>query len=414
MTANWRDRLLPASFRGVGFWVDKATTPVGQKGQLHEYPQRDQPFFEGLGQQAKLHNLTAFIVGPACLEQRDKLLKALEEGSGELVHPWLGRMQVKVGECDMTQTRQDGGLVTFTLNFHPDEPLRFPVAVVNTQQQLLVSSQSLLGAMVWRFEQALALINLARVGVQALRNGLTKVFEVIEHQFKPLLDTYAELNVLVRSIKAMPKEVGAAFKGLLGDIRELKDFARSGYRGVLANIAQQVEAAKSIDAPKLTTGKDSAAAAQAMADLVQDALLVQIAQWVASMPVATQAVKLQATPSLGQQALQPVERVEVPVVDDVLALRDSLDEVIWQASLKADGEHYLVLNNLRQQVLRHLTAVASSGVRLINLTPVQNLPALVLAYERFTDATRVGEVVQRNRIVHPGFVAPSPIQIARE
>ena len=26
------------------FWVDQAKTPVGQKGQLHEYPQRDQPF----------------------------------------------------------------------------------------------------------------------------------------------------------------------------------------------------------------------------------------------------------------------------------------------------------------------------------------------------------------------------------
>ncbi|WP_157383987.1 DNA circularization N-terminal domain-containing protein, partial [Pseudomonas asplenii] len=35
MATNWRDRLLPASFRGVPFWVDQAKTPVGQKGQLH-------------------------------------------------------------------------------------------------------------------------------------------------------------------------------------------------------------------------------------------------------------------------------------------------------------------------------------------------------------------------------------------
>lgn len=122
---NWRDRLLPASFRGVGFWIDQAKTPVGRKGQLHEYPQRDLPFFEDLGQQAKTHDLTAFIVGPDCLEQRDKLLKALEQGRGELVHPWLGRLQVKVGECDMTHTRQDGGLVTFALKFYPDQPCRF-------------------------------------------------------------------------------------------------------------------------------------------------------------------------------------------------------------------------------------------------------------------------------------------------
>ena len=149
---SWRDRLLPASFRGVGFWVDQAKTPVGHKGQLHEYPQRDQPFFEGLGQQAKIHELTAFIVGPDCLEQRDKLLKALEQGSGELVHPWLGRLQVKVGECDMTHTRQDGGLVTFALKFYPDQPLQFPSAASNSQKLLLVSADSFLGAAVRRFE----------------------------------------------------------------------------------------------------------------------------------------------------------------------------------------------------------------------------------------------------------------------
>lgn len=44
---SWRDRLLPASFRGVGFWVDQAKVPVGKKGQLHEYPQRDLPFLKG-------------------------------------------------------------------------------------------------------------------------------------------------------------------------------------------------------------------------------------------------------------------------------------------------------------------------------------------------------------------------------
>lgn len=137
---SWRDRLMPASFRGVQFWVDQAKNPVGQKGQLHEYPQRDLPYFEDLGLQAKIHDLTAFIVGLDCLEQRDKLLKALEQGSGELVHPWLGRLQVKVGECDMTHTRQDGGLVTFALKFYPDQPVPFPTATVSTQKVLLASS----------------------------------------------------------------------------------------------------------------------------------------------------------------------------------------------------------------------------------------------------------------------------------
>ncbi|AUM68528.1 DNA circularization protein [Pseudomonas fluorescens] len=411
---SWRDRLLPASFRGVGFWVDQAKNSVGHKGQLHEYPQRDQPFFEGLGQQAKVHELTAFIVGPDCLEQRDKLIKALEQGSGELVHPWLGRLQVKVGECDMTHTRQDGGLVTFALKFYPDQPLQFPSAAINSQKLLLVSADSFLGSAVRRFEDAMTLIKAARIGIADLRNSLKEVYGVIEQELKPLIETYRQLSDLVKAVKELPKEVAAEFKGLLGDIRELKDFARDGYRGVIASVSQQVEAIRKTDAPKLTTGKDTTAAAQAVADLVQDTLLVQAAQWIAAMPVAAPAVKLGATPSVAQQAVQPVQRRDVPVADDVLALRDALNEAIWQASLKADPEHYQALNNLRQQMAAHLTAVASSGVRLINLSFKQSLPALVVAYQQFADATRVTEVTQRNGVAHPGFLPSNDLKVSGE
>ncbi|ROM71715.1 hydroxyacid dehydrogenase [Pseudomonas brassicacearum] len=411
---SWRDRLLPASFRGVGFWVDQAKTPVGHKGQLHEYPQRDQPFFEGLGQQAKIHELTAFIVGPDCLERRDKLLKALEQGSGELVHPWLGRMQVKVGECDMTQTRQDGGLVTFALKFYPDQPLQFPSAAINSQKLLLISADSYLGAAVRRFENAMTLIKAARIGIADLRNSLKEVYGVIEQELKPLIDTYRQLSDLVKAVKELPKDVAAEFKGLLGDIQELKDFARDGYRGVIASVSQQVEAIRKADAPKLTTGKDTTAAAQAVADLVQDTLLVQVAQWIAAMPVAAPVVKLATTPSVAQQSVQPVQRRDVPVADDVLALRDALNEAIWQASLKADPVHYQAMNNLRQQMAAHLTAVASSGVRLINLSFKQSLPALVVAYQQFADATRVAEVTQRNGVVHPGFLPPNDLKVSGE
>lgn len=409
---NWRDRLLPASFRGVGFWVDQAKTPVGKKGQLHEYPQRDLPFFEGLGQQAKIHDLTAFIVGPDCLEQRDKLLKALEQGSGELVHPWLGRIQVKVGECDMTQTRQDGGLVTFALKFYPDEPLPFPTATVSTQKVLLAKADTLLGSAVARFEQAMTLIKAARIGIANLRNSLTGVYEVIQEQLKPLIEEYRQITELVKAVKELPKEVAAEFKGLLGDIKSLKDFAKEGYRGVIADVSQQLEAIRKADAPKLTTGKDTTAAAQAMADLVQDTLLVKVAQWVASMPVASTPVKLSSTPSLDQQTVQPVTRQEVPVTDDLQLLQRELNEAIQLALNKANPAHYQAINDVKQALNAHLKAVASSGVRLVSKSFQESLPAVVVAYRQFADATRVTEVTQRNGVAHPLFLPPNDVKVS--
>ncbi len=43
--STWRDSLLPASFRGVGFFISSTAVPIGRKGQLHEFPQRDEPYF---------------------------------------------------------------------------------------------------------------------------------------------------------------------------------------------------------------------------------------------------------------------------------------------------------------------------------------------------------------------------------
>jgi prophage DNA circulation protein len=410
---NWRDRLLPASFRGVGFWIDQAKTPVGRKGQLHEYPQRDLPYFEDLGQQARIHDVTAFIIGADCLEQRDKLLKALEAGSGELVHPWLGRLQVKVGECDMTHTRQDGGLVTFTLKFYPDQPLPFPTASVSTQKVLLVKADTLLGSAVARFEQAMTLIKAARIGIANLRNSLTGVYEVIKEQLKPLIEQYRQITELVKAVKELPKEVAAEFKGLLGDIKELKEFAKEGYRGVIADVSQQLEAIRKADAPKITTGKDTNAAAQAMADLVQDTMLVKVAQWVASMPVASPAVKLSSTPSVAHQADQPVTRQEVPVTDEMKALQKAVGVAIDPMLDKADPKHYQAINDVKEALLAHLKAVASSGVRQVTKSFQESLPALVVAYKQFADATRVTQVTQSNAMNHPGF-SPNDVKVSRE
>ncbi|WDR36586.1 DNA circularization N-terminal domain-containing protein [Pseudomonas serboccidentalis] len=410
---NWRDRLLPASFRGVGFWIDQAKTPVGRKGQLHEYPQRDLPYFEDLGQQAKTHDLTAFIIGADCLEQRDKLLKALEAGSGELVHPWLGRLQVKVGECDMTHTRQDGGLVTFSLKFYPDRPLSFPTATVSTQKVLLAKADTLLGSAVARFEQAMTLIKAARIGIANLRNSLTGVYEVIKEQLKPLIEQYKQITELVKAVKELPKEVATEFKGLLGDIKELKAFAKEGYRGVIADVSQQLEAIRKADAPKITTGKDTNAAAQAMADLVQDTMLVKVAQWVASMPVATPTVKLTSTPSVAHQADQPVTRQEVPVTDEMKALQKAIGVAIDPMLDKADPKHHQAINDVKEALIAHLKAVASSGVRQVTKSFQESLPALVVAYKQFADATRVTQVTQSNAMNHPGF-SPNDVKVSRE
>ncbi|MDF5894771.1 DNA circularization N-terminal domain-containing protein [Pseudomonas syringae pv. syringae] len=469
--STWRDSLLPASFRGVGFFIEKAVVPAGRKGQLHEFPQRDEPYFESLGKQSKVHTLTGFIVGPDCFEQRDKLLQALEqEGAGELVHPWLGRVQVQVGECGVTHNLSEGGLVRLDLKFYPANPLKFPVSTLNTRRQLLGASESLLDSALRRYRSVMATVDAVRINIQALRSALSGVFATIQRQFTPFMTIYSDVTALVHSLVNAPLTVSTLFTTFFasfdGDSPRARRAngtssiggastgagsgsstgggsgngsasgsngtaassaaARSGsnggvssvetvdYRSVISEATQQAEAVSGINLVSQGSGLDTGVTAQAAANLVQDALLVKVAKIVASMPVATTVTPLTVVPSLDQQVTQALQRVDVPVADDVIELRDTLSSAIWEASLKADPEHYLALNTLRQALIRHLNAVAASGVRLVDLKVSEPLPALVLAYRRFGDASRAQEMVQRNRLAHPGFVPPGTLKIAQE
>ncbi|QWB05872.1 DNA circularization protein [Pseudomonas syringae] len=473
--STWRDSLLPASFRGVGFFIEKAVVPAGRKGQLHEFPQRDEAYFESLGKQSKVHTLTGFIVGPDCFEQRDRLLQALEqEGAGELVHPWLGRVQVQVGECGVTHNLSEGGLVRLDLKFYPANPLKFPVSTLNTRRQLLGASESLLDSTLRRYRSVMATVDAVRINIQALRSALSGVFATIQRQFTPFMTIYSDVTALVHSLVNAPLTVSTLFTTFFasfdGDSRRARRAngtssiggastgtnagsgsgsstgggsgsgsasgsngtaassaaARSGsnggvssvetvdYRSVISEATQQAEAVSGINLVSQSSGLDTGVTAQAAANLVQDALLVKVAKIVASMPVATTVTPLTVVPSLDQQMTQALQRVDVPVADDVIELRDTLSSAIWEASLKADPEHYLALNTLRQALIRHLNAVAASGVRLVDMKVSESLPALVLAYRRFGDASRAQEMVQRNRLAHPGFVPPGALKIAQE
>ncbi|MBX8591646.1 DNA circularization N-terminal domain-containing protein [Pseudomonas cichorii] len=437
---TWRDRLMPASFRGIGFFVDTDSVPVGRKGQLHEFPQRDEPYFESLGKESQIYTMEALLVGEDCFERRDRLLEALEaSGAGELVHPWLGRMQVQVGGCILKHNRTEGGVVRLSLKFYPDQPLRFPTSTVNTRRQLVQASDGLLDSALKRYQAVMSVVDAARINIQALRSTLSGIFAVIQRQFTPFMTIYSDVTSLVHSLVNAPLTLSTMFSSFFasfegdsssrgsssssasfnamtnsGTSASLSNSSSVNYRATISDATQQAESIASINLVNQGGGLDTGSTAQATANLVQDALLVKVARVVASMPVATAAVQIIATPSLEHQVVMPVDRAQVPVADDVIGLRDTLSSAIWEASLKADPEHYLVLNTLRQALIRHLNAVAASGVRLVDIKVAEPLPALVLAYRRFGDATRLTEVVQRNRVQHPGFLPPGTLKVAQE
>ena len=124
---SWRDGLLPASFRDVGFSVEAHENGGGRRIALHEYPGREESFPEDVGRRAQTFQVEAFIVGDDYMERRDALADACDRpGPGVLVHPYRGRREVSCERWTLSERASDGRMCRFTLEFVEAGRNRYP------------------------------------------------------------------------------------------------------------------------------------------------------------------------------------------------------------------------------------------------------------------------------------------------
>ena len=122
--APWRTGI-PASFRGAEFHIDVGGKASGRRTVSHEFPERDTPFTEDMGRRARRWSITGYIIGrldnPATanyITLRDALIAACEAyGPGSLVHPTLGATWVNCDTYSVSESRERGGMATFSMTF---------------------------------------------------------------------------------------------------------------------------------------------------------------------------------------------------------------------------------------------------------------------------------------------------------
>ncbi|MCX2709057.1 DNA circularization protein [Pseudomonas sp. DCB_BG] len=417
--SEWRDMRREASFRGVPFWVDSDSVPVGRRTQLHEYPKRDQPMVEDMGRQTREYKFEGFVVGSDFIDQRDLLLKALDQpGPGELVHPWFGRLTVTAGKCEISHARNELGMVRFNLSFI-DGMLTFPVQRVNTRRQLVAHVPSLLERIKARFNAVMDKVNWARQQVNKVRRAISSAYAFAINFLNPITTLAADLGAFVQSVINAP---GALAASLLSDLASVERwFSGYGSSGSLHSSKSKAQAivALSSERPE-TDDADIALIQAAVIGLVQDAAIVDLLLDMAEVPVAS--VKSVEQPAaLTVQLEQQGATVEagsvmdngVPVADDILAARDTISEAMWVVAGESTPEYFGALSDARLALDRHLTDVARSGVWLRPYRPRSTVSSLVLAHQLYGDALRGAEIVSRNAIRHPGFVPAVELQVAK-
>jgi prophage DNA circulation protein len=391
---TWRDFLRPGSWRGVPFLFVDHEAGGGRRGELHEFPERDEPWFEDLGAKAATIKLNAVVLGPNYMRERDALQAACgAPGPGTLIHPTLGMRTLVCQNYTFTESTGQGGAAFFSLEFcepgaiiPPDLGAATGDRVAALADQVRSSAPAALAQdfsvahwPAWVEQGGLRLVqrltdSTIEAGLLLGGNGsVLRIFEVAQRYLpRRVLD-------LIRA----PRALADAVLDLVGAVAGLSG-APLRRISALKAIAANVRAAPAVigDTPARAAERANQAAFQR---LVTTAVAAELVDEAASIDFAS--------------------------YDDAVALREELADLLdgWTVAYAdaGDDDAAVQLDALRLAMVRDITARGGSLERIYAYTPFHTEPALVIAHRLYGPSddllAQAAEICARNHVVHPLF-----------
>lgn len=401
---TWRDRYQAASFRGVGFRVKRSDAEFGRRTVVHEYPQRDEPYPEDLGRKARKFGFEAFIIGVDYDKDRDALIEALEaQGPGLLVHPYYGRRTVVLASpARVSESPADeGGIARFSLEFVEAGDNVEPSARPDTVSAVESAADAAQEANAEEFAETHSVDGLPEFAEKSAIDVAKDAVAVLDEARAAIVPDLSFMTDYMAAAGKLSSGLANLIRGpvdlanqVLGLVAGLRGLARGplsalaalrklfGY-GTASSQRQAIRAILATTPVRLAQATNQAA----MTNLVRRGAVIEAAR-------ASSAVTFDSY----DQA--------VALRDELVGLIDAEVEGVDAAGNGVSEPLYTALTALRVAVVKDITARGADLARVTYATLPATLPALVVAYRLYGDATRDAEVATRNRrlVRHPGFV----------
>lgn len=396
---SWREELkLPASFRGVSFQVESAERSGGRRTVLHEFYGRDESFREDVGRKASGYPVEGFVLGDDYLDKKKALIAALEDksGPGELIHPYYGTLQVICGDFRVQETAKDQGIASFTMNFEPTPVApAFPRASVDTAAALAGSAAGALAAAKSEFTSLAQVGALASGALAKLTTMIAGASRQMSTLLAPLAATQQDLATLQQSLVGLqanaaslvraPADLFDSIEGTVGALGSAGDPV-AGVQALLA----AYDFDPGTPRPPATTPRS------AIEQVTHDAnqRMIQRINLVQATLVAVEGV-----------AARGGSPGAYPSYEDALTTRDLLTDAIDEQLEVAGDTVFPAFMQLRADLVSAVPGADSDLARLVAHTPIATVPSLVLSYNLYGNLDGEADLLARNHIRHPGFVA---------
>lgn len=385
---SWRDRLRPASFRGLGFFIEEAETGFTRNVVEHEYPGQAPPFFEDLGRRARVWNVEGYVLGDTYQAQRDALADACDSkaGPGELVHPYYGTLSVLCRGLTVRESTREGGMARLFFVFVEATAALSPLAEEEPSSSVELATGSLFTASESDFEEAWNPDDQPAILVDAGAAQAKSFWDYLEglqldgpfDQVAAFRDHLAELADGTIAALEAPGKFAAEVSGFLASLLDVVGSRKAAIEAYLGLCKVK---------PSPSYGFS---AASVLADQNRDAVGRLFREEGAAL------------------ACRASAEVTWTNYDEALAARTRALEALTTAQDQAGDGAFEALADVERALTQALPLAPGTLPHLEPYSVLQSTNALVLAYRLYDDVSRDAELVSRNEIANP-LVIPGGI-----
>lgn len=386
---DWMKSLFAASYKGIPFFVETDNESGGRRIVKHQFPMRDRPFLEDLGEDLREYSLNAYLAS----DRVDSDGSALSEicasrGAGMLVLPMQGQRIVRLTSFERDRSKDRHGYLAYKLKFTLEGAAGALVSLASLANLVFAAADGLASVAAASFASTLNVDRQPDYVADAATDGFRDAVAALEsvRTSEPVLpavsavqrDEIQSLFDATPALLATPDGAAAAASRLivvaraLGDAIEPDTAARSFEAGLGEFLAFEGQSFTTKGA--LQAWHNGRIAAR----LLRAAMLAAYCEAVVRIKLTDrpQAIRLRANVS---------EYIEAELVD----LSASDIDLFKSLEVQRDA----VVEYLSGAIL-DLSPVVTVGANL-------SMPSLFWAWRLYGDPNRSAQLVARNRVQFP-------------
>lgn len=406
---DWLHTLFPASYKGVPFFVEKDWESGSRRIVEHEFPMRDVPFLEDLGEGVRHYDVTAYVASDAADSDAASVIAVCAtRGPGSLVLPTHGPIVVRCLNFERSRNKDKHGYIALEMRFTREGAASALVSVANLANLVFVTAEATALQTALSFAQATITAAQPDYVVNAATNGVQDNASALE-----AIRTSSQVDPAVSA--AQTTEIQAIFDAA-PTIAETPVVGA----GVYATTAGENANSPAVDlgarivasARALSAGMPAGNAVAQFEDLFTSSQVEVVApvyvtpgtlQEKANTEAAQQLLRMSALMSYSEA----IARTTLSDRPSAITLRANVAEY-FESEIEVVNAADIALANaimaLRDSVINYLSRAVLDLAPVINVEANLVLPSLFWAFKLYQDPTRALEIAARNQLAHPSFV----------